>query len=40
MMSEKEWYASEEHFETEMSYEEYVKKNKKNKLDTLDGGLP
>jgi len=25
MMSEREWYESDDHFETEMSYKEYVK---------------
>ena len=29
MKSENEWYASKEHFNTEMSYEEYKEKLKK-----------
>ena len=45
-MSKKEWYASAEHFNTEESYNEYIKrkikemKKKKIKLDTPDLGLP
>lgn len=31
VMSENEWYESNEHFNTEMDYDEYLKKNK-NKL--------
>ena len=27
-MTESEWYASEEHFNTEMSYQEYLKTQK------------
>lgn len=46
-MSRKEWYSSKEHFNTEMSYDEYIKKmikkmkmKRKIKLDTPDGDLP
>lgn len=45
-MSKKEWYASKEYFNTEESYNEYIKrkikemKKKKIKLDTPDLGLP
>jgi hypothetical protein len=40
-MNEREWYASKEHEETEMNYEEYCKRfsKKRNKLDTPDLGL-
>lgn len=30
-MSEREWYASKEHFNTELSYEGYLKRRKKNR---------
>ena len=31
MLSEEKWYSSAEHFRTEMSYSEYVKKMEKKK---------
>ena len=40
-MNKTDWYSSKEHFETEMSYEEYCKKlnKERKKLDTPDFGL-
>ena len=30
-MSEREWYASKEHFNTELSYEKYLERRKRNR---------
>ena len=32
MISERQWYASKEHFNTEMSYEEYLRRRRKRSM--------
>ncbi len=36
MMSERQWYASDEHLQTEMSYAEYKNKNKQRLTPSFD----